>query len=72
MAASGKRGGWLVHDADRARENRAYVRRLLRKTQPEFAAVLESLDRKSCPICQGTAGRAVGGGASLADANVRL
>jgi hypothetical protein len=29
---------------DQARENREYVRRLLEKKQPEFAALLESVD----------------------------
>jgi hypothetical protein len=35
------RGG----SAEQARRNRAYVRRLLREKQPEFAAVLESVER---------------------------
>jgi hypothetical protein len=38
-----------------ARENRRYVRGLLKEKQPEFAAVLESADQElSCPVCQGT------------------
>jgi hypothetical protein len=36
----------------RCRENREYVRRLLKKKQPEFAALLESLELKlPCPVC---------------------
>jgi len=36
--------------SERARENSAYVRRLLRQRQPEFAATLESAEQKfSCP-----------------------
>jgi hypothetical protein len=38
-----------VTSADRARENREYVRRLLRRKQPEFAARLEAAERElSC------------------------
>jgi hypothetical protein len=37
---------------DQAQENRKYVRRLLKKKQPEFAALLESLELKlPCPVC---------------------
>jgi len=37
---------------DQAQENRKYVRRLLRKKQPEFAALLESLELNlPCPVC---------------------
>ena len=32
--------------SDRARQNRAYVRRLLRQRQPEFAAALESVEHE--------------------------
>ncbi len=36
--------------SERARENRAYVRRLLRERQPEFAAALASVEQRlSCP-----------------------
>jgi hypothetical protein len=37
-------GCGLVAITDRAQENREYVRRLLRKRQPEFAALLESVE----------------------------
>jgi hypothetical protein len=37
----------------RARENRAYVRRLLLKRQPAFAAALAAAERDLCsPACQ--------------------
>jgi hypothetical protein len=53
MASEEKR--WPVIVAEPARENRRYVRGLLKEKQPEFAAVLESIKRDlSCPICQGT------------------
>jgi len=41
-----------------AQENRRYVRRLLEEKQPDFAVVLESVERElsSCPICQGQFG----------------
>ena len=46
----------LAAGTDRARDNRQYVRRLLREKQPEFAALLESAEAElACPICQ-TAG----------------
>jgi hypothetical protein len=39
---------------EQAQENRAYVRRLLRERQPEFAAALASVERSfSCPGCSG-------------------
>jgi hypothetical protein len=39
---------------ERAQENRAYVRRLLRERQPEFAAALASVEHSfSCPGCSG-------------------
>jgi hypothetical protein len=39
---------------DPARENRRYVRGLLKEKQPEFAAMLESAGQElSCPVCQG-------------------
>jgi hypothetical protein len=43
-------GRELVDISDRARENRQYVRTLLRSTQPEFAALLDWLERELlCP-----------------------
>lgn len=40
---------------DRAQENREYVRTLLKKNQPEFAALLEGLERELvCLRCWGT------------------
>jgi hypothetical protein len=46
-------GRLLVAITDQARENREYVRTLLRRKQPEFAALLESLELElpclSCP-----------------------
>jgi hypothetical protein len=45
-----------VDISDRARENRQYVRTLLRSTQPEFAALLDGLERElPCLTCQDTA-----------------
>lgn len=42
--------------ADRAQDNRRYVRRLLKETQPDFAALLESLEAQfACPVCQAAA-----------------
>lgn len=42
-------------DSRRARENRAYVRRLLKKNQSGFAAVLASAEREFvCPVCGAT------------------
>ena len=36
----------------RAKENRAYVRRLLSTRQPAFAAALAAVERDfSCPVC---------------------
>jgi hypothetical protein len=38
--------------AQRAQENRAYVRRLLSRRQPAFAAALAAAERDiSCPVC---------------------
>jgi len=37
-------GCGLAAITDRAQENREYVRTLLRKRQPEFAALLESVE----------------------------
>lgn len=43
-------------DAGRAQENRAFVRRMLREKQPDFAAALELAERDlPCPLCRGTA-----------------
>jgi hypothetical protein len=40
--------------ARRARENRAYVRMLLRQRQPTFAAALESAEQYVlCSVCSG-------------------
>jgi hypothetical protein len=37
----------------RARENSEYVRRVLGEQQPEFAALLESLEAElACPVCR--------------------
>jgi hypothetical protein len=53
MASEEKR--WPVIVTGPARENRRYVRGLLKEKQPEFAAVLESIKKElSCPVCQGT------------------
>jgi hypothetical protein len=39
--------------ACRARENSEYVRRTLGERQPEFAALLESLEAElACPVCR--------------------
>jgi hypothetical protein len=47
---------WSVIVTDPARENRRYVRGLLKEKQPEFAAMLESAGQElSCPVCQGAA-----------------
>ena len=41
--------------SDRAQENMNYVHRLLKTNQPEFAALLERLERElSCPRCRDT------------------
>ena len=43
-----------VIQSERAEENSAYVRRLLRERQPEFAAALASVEHSfSCPACPG-------------------
>jgi hypothetical protein len=43
-----------VAQRERAEENRAYVRRLLRERQPEFAAALAAVESSfSCPACSG-------------------
>jgi hypothetical protein len=39
-------GCGLVAITDRAQENREYVRTMLKKNQPEFAALLERLERE--------------------------
>jgi hypothetical protein len=54
-----REGRELVVISDRARENRQYVRTLLRSTQPEFAALLDWLERElPCLTCQDAACRA--------------
>jgi hypothetical protein len=56
------RGCGLAAKTDRARENRAYVRRLLKQKQPEFAARLESLEAElACPVCSAMAAHRVSG-----------
>jgi hypothetical protein len=48
-------GRGLVAITDRAQENREYVRTLLRNKQPEFAALLEWLERElPCLRCRDT------------------
>ncbi len=48
-------GDRLVAITDRAQENMEYVRTLLKTNQPEFAAMLERLERDlSCPRCWDT------------------
>jgi len=45
---------WTMADniTAQARENREYVRRLLKERQPDFAAVLESVVRElACQMC---------------------
>jgi hypothetical protein len=43
----------LAASTDRGRENREYVRRLLGEKQPEFAALLQSLEAEmACPVCR--------------------
>ena len=45
-------GCGLVASTERAKENREYVRSLLKEKQPEFAALLESLELElRCPVC---------------------
>jgi hypothetical protein len=47
-------GSGLVAITDRAQENMNYVRTQLKTNQPEFAALLERLERDlSCPRCTG-------------------
>ncbi len=54
-----REGRELVVISDRARENREYVRTLLKNTQPEFAALLEWLERDlPCLACEDAACRA--------------
>lgn len=43
----------MIRISDQARENREYVRRLLKEKQPGFAALLESAERLLCPMCPG-------------------
>lgn len=51
--------------ADRARDNREYVRELLKKKEPEFAAFLDWLERElPCLTCQDTTCEAMTWGAS--------
>ena len=48
-----RQGCGLAADTDRAADNRRYVRRLLKETQPEFATMLESLEAEfACPVCR--------------------
>jgi hypothetical protein len=48
-------GSGLVAITDRAQENMNYVHKLLKTNQPEFAALLERLEREwSCPRCWNT------------------
>jgi hypothetical protein len=48
-------GSGLVAITDRTQENMNYVHRLLKTNQPEFAALLERLEREwSCPRCWDT------------------
>jgi hypothetical protein len=48
-------GGGLVAVIYRAQENREHVRTLLKENQPEFAALLEGLERElACPRCWDT------------------
>jgi hypothetical protein len=47
-------GNGLVAITDRAQQNMNYVHTLLKTSQPEFAALLERLERElSCPGCWG-------------------
>lgn len=47
---------------ERARENREYVRRTLAEKQPEFAALLESIEAElACPLCRHADGDRVSG-----------
>jgi hypothetical protein len=47
-----REGSGLVAITDRAQENMNYVHRLLKTNQPDFAALLERLEREwSCPRC---------------------
>jgi hypothetical protein len=51
MTGMQRRG--LAAGTDRARDNKQYVRRLLRAKQPEFAALLEAAEAElGCPLCQ--------------------
>jgi hypothetical protein len=43
----------MIRISDQARENREYVRRLLKEKQPGFAALLEPVERLLCPMCPG-------------------
>jgi hypothetical protein len=48
-----ERSGLVTID-DRAQENMDYVRTLLKTNQPEFAAMLDQIEREfSCPGCCG-------------------
>ena len=44
-------GRWEVSNTDRARQNSEYVRRLLKKKWPEFAAALEGVVRELACTC---------------------
>jgi hypothetical protein len=47
-------GTGLVTIDDRAQENTDYVRALLKTNQPEFAALLDQIEREfPCPGCRG-------------------
>jgi hypothetical protein len=47
-------GSGLVAIADRAQDNMNYVRALLKTNQPEFAALLDRVQRElTCPVCGG-------------------
>jgi hypothetical protein len=47
-------GSGLVTIDDRAQENMDYVRALLKTNQPEFAALLDQIEREfPCPGCCG-------------------
>jgi hypothetical protein len=63
--------------ANRARDNREYVRTLLKKKEPEFAALLDWLEREvPCLTCQDTTcdatGPASGTARTAASVQVRL
>jgi hypothetical protein len=48
-------GSGFVAIADGAQDNMNYVRALLNTNQPEFAALLDRVERElTCPVCGGT------------------